>query len=91
MLRRIYRLAKKKLKERTYRRIVQGHHISYDPEVKVMVYKGEHWIMTQLGRRTHVTVGFVVSLKKWMKEHEKRAIDLSPKKHDTKLLEEMKT
>jgi len=85
---RIYRIAKKKVRKRRWKRVIQQHHISYDPEVKVTLYKGEHWILCQLGRRTHITVGFIVSLRKWLREHQQRAIDLSPKKQDTELLEE---
>ena len=84
--RKIWRLVKKR--KRKWRRVVQGHHISYDPEILVKVYKGEHWIMHQLTRRTHITVGFIVSLRKWLKENEQRAIDLSKGKKDSKLLEE---
>lgn len=55
---------------------VQEHHISYDPEEKVTMYKGEHWIMTQLNRRKLVSRGFVISLKVWIALHEDLAVHL---------------
>ena len=42
---------------------IQSHHISYDPEVKVSIYKGEHWILTQLQRRKNFSKGFFKALK----------------------------
>lgn len=48
------------------RNVVQEHHISYNPEVKVKIYKGEHWLLTQLQRRKKVSVGFIRALKVWM-------------------------
>ena len=42
---------------------VQSHHISYEPEEKVIVYKGEHWILTQLQRRKNFSKGFFKALK----------------------------
>ena len=85
MFRKIWRLVKRRRKP-----FIQGHHISYDPEIVVKVWVGEHWILTQLDRRTkRVSVGFIVSLKKWLKDNEKRAIDHSKDKADSKLLEEL--
>ena len=57
--------------------VVQGHHISYDPEVKVTIYKGEHWLLTQLRRRTkNVSRGFITALKVWIALNEVKAEDL---------------
>lgn len=90
MFRKIWRLVKRKVRRRR-KPFIQGHHISYDPEIVVKIWVGEHWILTQLQRRTkRVSVGFIVSLKTWLKDNEKRAIDWSRKKQDTKLLEEMR-
>jgi len=85
MFRKIWRLVRRRRKP-----FIQGHHISYDPEIVVKVWVGEHWILTQLGRRTkRVSIGFIVSLKIWLRDNEKRAIDYSRKKQDTKLMEEL--
>ena len=43
--------------------IIQTHHISYSPEVTVRVYKGEHWILSQIQRRKRFSKGFVKALK----------------------------
>ena len=56
--------------------VIQKHHISYDPEIVVSVYKGEHWILTQLQRRKRVSKGFVKSLNVWLAQHEHKAIEL---------------
>lgn len=58
--------------------VVQQHHISQDPEVTVIIYKGEHWILTQLARRTkHVSKGFITALKVWIALHELKAKELT--------------
>ena len=59
--------------------IVQQHHISYNPEVVVTIYKGEHWVLTQIQRRKKVSRGFITSLKVWIAEHEYKAKDLTKK------------
>lgn len=60
----------------TRRTVIQDHHISYDPEVKVRVFKGEHMILTRLGWRRKVSKGFVEALKIWISENESKAVDL---------------
>jgi len=44
---------------------VQRHHITYDPEVIVPIFQGEHWTLSLIQRRKHVSRGFILSL-----EHE---------------------
>ena len=58
------------------KRIIQNHHISSDPEVTVKIFKGEHWILTQLQRRKNISKGFVQSLRVWLALHEDDAQDL---------------
>lgn len=60
------------------RRAVQGHHISYNPEVKVAVFQGEHEILTKIRwyEKNSVSKGFITALKTWISENEDRAIDL---------------
>lgn len=56
------------------KKIIQTHHISYDPEITVRIYKGEHWLLTQLQRRRNISVGFVKSLKVWLALNENKAV-----------------
>jgi len=63
-------MAKKKKKT------VQSHHISYDPEEQVTMYKGEHWIITQMNRRKYHSKGFVIALKVFLALHEDQAVHL---------------
>lgn len=59
-------------------RVIQGHHISHDPQITVIVFKGEHWILTQLQRRTkNISKGFIRALKVWIALNEPKAQELS--------------
>lgn len=59
--------------------VIQKHHISYDPEVTVNLYKGEHWMLTQLQRRKKISKGFVKALKVWIALNESNAKDVIKK------------
>jgi len=61
------------------KKVVQAHHISYDPEVVVKIYKGEHWVLTQLQRRKNVSTGFLQALKVWIALNEEKANELEKK------------
>ena len=55
----------------------QKHHISYDPEMVVTLYKGEHWAITVLNRRNkNMSKGFLRCLLKYIEEHREDAVDL---------------
>ena len=41
-----------------------------------MLYKGEHWAITQLQRRKNVSKGFIKALKYWINEMEDSAVEL---------------
>ena len=56
--------------------VIQTHHICYDPEVTVRIYKGEHWAITQLNRRKKISRGFIECLKLWISENEGNAIEI---------------
>ena len=43
-------------------RNVQRHHITYTPEWIVPIFRGEHFLLTQLQRRKHVSRGFIQSI-----------------------------
>jgi hypothetical protein len=59
-------------------RVMQNHHISYDPEIVVRIYKGEHELLTKLNLYSKKTLskGFIKSLKVWIALNEDRAKDL---------------
>lgn len=57
---------------------IQNHHISYEPEVLVKIYQGEHWTLTIINRRTkNISKGFIDCLQKYIDEHKDKAVDLS--------------
>ncbi len=56
---------------------IQKHHISYDPEIIVKIYKGEHWAITCMNRRKkNMSKGFLRCLQKYIDEHKDMAVDL---------------
>ena len=63
--------------------VIQGHHLIYpnekhkQEEVVENIYKGEHWIITQLGRRKKISKGFIKSIKLWILLNEDNAKDLN--------------
>lgn len=59
---------KKHKKPSTY--VVQPHHITYDPEWIVPVFKGEHFSITKMLRRKRVSQGFLTALDDYIKKHE---------------------
>jgi hypothetical protein len=69
----------KKTRKKTRKIIVQDHHVSYDPEVKVRVYKGEHMILTRLSWRKKISMGFIKALEVWINEKRLEAVELSRK------------
>lgn len=59
------------------KRVINRHHTSYDPEVIVKVYKGEHLIITRLGwTKAPPSQAFLKLLKEYIKAHENDAVDL---------------
>lgn len=60
------------------KRIIQKHHISYNPEEIVMVYKGEHNILTKIQWYTRKTVsaGFIRALKVFIALSENKTVEL---------------
>ena len=62
--------------------IIQKHHLIYpsdkhkQEEVVEKIYKGEHWILTQLNRRKNISKGLIKSLKLWILLNEDKAEDL---------------
>lgn len=61
--------------------VVQEHHISYKPHVAVFLYKGEHWIITQMDRwKRKPSVGFVKALEVWLALNKPRAVEVKKRK-----------
>ena len=59
------------------KQVIQNHHISYEPEILVKIYKGEHWALTILNRRKkNMSVGFLRCLQEYINKHRDHAIDL---------------
>jgi hypothetical protein len=69
----------KKKRKKSRKVIIQDHHVSYTPEVKVKVYKGEHMILTRLSWRKKISMGFIKALELWIKEKRLEAVELSRK------------
>jgi len=59
-------------------RITNRHHISYNPEIVVVIYRGEHEILTKIERYSKKTLsaGFIRALKSWIALNEHRAKEL---------------
>jgi hypothetical protein len=62
------------------RTVVQEHHIRYpnDPrgEWKVIVYKGEHFVLTRLQWRRRISKGFIEALENFIAENKPFAVTL---------------
>lgn len=43
--------------------VIQNHHIARVPEIIVRIFKGEHWILSQIERRKNFSKGFMTALK----------------------------
>ena len=59
------------------KQVIQNHHISYNPEIVVKIYKGEHWAITILNRRNkNMSKGFLRCLQEYIDTHKEDAVDL---------------
>jgi len=56
--------------------VIQEHHIEYTPPWTVKVFKGEHWVLTQLQRRRKVSIGFLISLQHWIESMKDYAVEI---------------
>lgn len=59
-------------------RQTQVHHICYNPEITVTIFKGEHEVLTKLNRmsKNPPSKGFVDQLALWFLTNNNRCIDL---------------
>jgi len=70
-----------KVKAMPKKPVIQEHHISYEPEKTVLIYKGEHYILTQLQWRKYISKGLIASLKQFCNDYAHLAVPLKkPKK-----------
>lgn len=59
------------------KQVIQTHHISYNPEIVTKIYKGEHWAITILNRRSkNMSQGFLKCLQQYINQHQEHAVDL---------------
>ena len=64
-------MTKKKRKE-----VIQIHHISYNPEVTVKMYRKEHFLITKLDRYKYISMGFIRALEWFILRNKDKANDL---------------
>ena len=70
-----------KVKGTPLKPVIQEHHITYAPERTVLVYKSEHYILTQLQWRRYISKGLIVALQQFVKDYKHLAFPLKkPKK-----------
>ena len=59
---------------------VQTHHITYEPERTVNIYKGEHYILTRMQWMKYISKGFLTSLRQFIKDNKDIAVTLKKRK-----------
>jgi len=64
--------------------VIQTHHLSYDPEIKGKLFKGEHLLLTRLGWRKNISKYFIKCLKNWIILNEDKARDLETEEKNGK-------
>jgi hypothetical protein len=65
-------------------KIIQEHHLEYQDKrlveekvgETVLLYKGEHWAITQLQRRKNISQGFIRALEFWISTVKEKAVCL---------------
>ena len=71
---------RKKHRRKTNRPVIQDHHISYEPPWIVTVWRGEHFILSQIQWRKRYSKGFITSLKEFIRLNENSAFELKKEK-----------
>ena len=70
---------------------VQTHHITYEPERTVNIYKGEHWVLTRMQWMKYVSKGFLTALRQFIKDNTAIAMTLKkPRKKRKKVVKKVK-
>jgi len=73
--------------------VIQRHHLDYQRKDKVkekkgetvLLYKGEHFVISQMQRRKHISRGFLKALEYWINIVKDDAIDLKEKEKDIRI------
>lgn len=65
-----------KIKAMPKKPVIQEHHITYNPERTVFIYKGEHYILTLLQWRRYISQGMIEALKQFVLDYEHLALPL---------------
>ena len=74
-----------KIKGMPKKPVIQEHHISYEPEKTVLIYKGEHYILTLLQWRRFMSKGMMQALTQFVKDYKHLAVPLKkPTKKKTR-------
>jgi len=65
---------------RQHSQVIQKHHITYNPDWVVPVYKGEHYILCLLQARfqhnDRISIGFLTALHHWIESMKEGAVEL---------------
>ena len=71
--------------------VIQHHHLEYQKGKfedktgeQVLIYKGEHWAISQLQRRKNISKGFIKALEFWISKVKDSAIELELKEEKFK-------
>lgn len=67
----------KKHRRRSTKPTIQTHHITYNPERTVVVWRGEHYVLTQLQWRKRISKGFIEALEDYILTHKAEAYELT--------------
>jgi hypothetical protein len=67
---------KKQRRKQPQKTVIQNHHITYNPEWMVPVFKGEHLILTHMSWRKKISNGFITALKEYIRTHETTTTNL---------------
>jgi frataxin-like iron-binding protein CyaY len=73
---------KKRRRKQPNKTVIQNHHISYNPEWIVSVFKGEHYILSLMSWRKRTSAGFITALKEYIHTHEADTVNLGPEKKE---------
>jgi len=63
-------------KKGMHKKTVQKHHLEYNPEKTVKIFRKEHWVFTQLDRFNPISEGLIKGLRYWIKKNKDKAIKL---------------
>jgi hypothetical protein len=70
--------ASKRKRKRSRKVVIQKHHVTYSPEVTVIIFRGEHEVLSKMQWycRKKVSKGFIEALKDFIKKNEAKAVEL---------------